>query len=251
MPPKKFTIAHIAHRPSHPLAWDGAVWGGMPSLNIDQFRPEGSAHRPRTRVKLAWTSEGLCGLFEVLDKHVRCTRTHFQAEVYKDSCVEIFIRPKAESGYFNFEFNCGGTLLASYITDPTRTDTGFKAFTRLSTLQGDQVEVFHSMPKIVDPEISKETLWLLGFFIPFALLESFIGPLGDISGQSWRGNVYKCADESSHPHWGAWAPVDALNFHLPQCFGMLDFKQPNVDSGGPAGGHTFAYFEKVGFDQQV
>jgi hypothetical protein len=31
------------------------------------------------------------------------------------------------------------------------------------------------------------------------------------------------AEENSHPHWAAWAPVDEFNFHLPRCFGELRF----------------------------
>jgi len=228
MAPPTATIPHRPHRPPHPLAWNGAYWGNIPFLTMAHFHPKSSAHRPRTRVKLTWTPEGICGLFEVIDNYVRCTRTSFQDDVYKDSCVEFFVQPKARFGYFNFEFNCGGALLASYITDPTRTEGGFVSFARLSPPQGELVEVFPSLPEIVDPEIKDETLWHLGFFIPFALLESFVGPLGQTNRQSWRGNVYKCADESSHPHWGSWAPVDALNFHLPRCFGLFEFAPPPV-----------------------
>lgn len=224
MAPRTFTLPFMPHRPTEPLAWNGASWGGLPFLEIAEFRPEGSGHRPRTRLKLAWTDGGICGLFEVLDRHVRCTRTRFQDPVYKDSCVELFLQPSPDSGYLNFEFNCGGALLASHITDPTRTPDGFKAFTRLSVDQGEMVEVFPSMPPRVDPEITEETLWHLGFFIPFGLIEDFSGPLGAMDGQNWHGNAYKCADDSSHPHWGSWAPVSALNFHLPHCFGVLAFE---------------------------
>ncbi|WP_300671348.1 carbohydrate-binding family 9-like protein [Desulfoluna sp.] len=216
------TIPYLPHRPQHPLDWNGSEWSAVPFLTLPHFRPESSDHRPPTRVKLACTPEGICGLFDVIDRFVRCTRTHFQDEVYKDSCVEFFIQPKADCGYFNFEFNCGGALLASYITDPTRTEKGFEAFSPLSSAQGALVKSFHSLPRVVDPERQMPTPWLLGFFMPFALLESFVGPLGEINRQHWRGNLYKCADASSHPHWGSWAPVDALNFHRPQCFGRLD-----------------------------
>ena len=41
----------------------------------------------------------------------------------------------------------------------------------------------------------------------------------------WRGNAFKCADETSHPHWASWAPIgEALNFHAPGWFGDLDFE---------------------------
>ena len=47
------------------------------------------------------------------------------------------------------------------------------------------------------------------------------GPIGAASGQVWRGNFFKCAEDISHPHWAAWSPVDEFNFHLPRCFGAI------------------------------
>jgi hypothetical protein len=35
--------------------------------------------------------------------------------------------------------------------------------------------------------------------------------------------LYKCADQTSHPHWAAWSAVNTLNFHVPDCFGAVQF----------------------------
>jgi hypothetical protein len=80
------------------------------------------------------------------------------------------------------------------------------------------------MPAVVEPEIIGKQIWFLEFVIPFAVFTKFAGPLGEIAGQMWRGNFYKCGNETSHPHWGAWSPVDELNFHLPGCFGRIRFE---------------------------
>jgi hypothetical protein len=46
-----------------------------------------------------------------------------------------------------------------------------------------------------------------------------------LSGQAWRGNFYKCGDETSHPHWGMWAPIrEGFTFHQPRFFGTLHFE---------------------------
>ena len=72
--------------------------------------------------------------------------------------------------------------------------------------------------------------WRLEYFIPFSLLEKWVGSLGLVLGQQWHANLYKCGDETSHPHWAAWAPVDEFNFHLPRCFGTIQFEDsPPVD----------------------
>ena len=203
--------------------WDGPAWQKVLAMEIANFRKESGIHRPITTAKLLYSPDKIHGLFQVQDRYIRCIRNQFQDEVYKDSCVEFFVQPKAKQGYFNFEFNCGGALRAFYIVDPTRTPSGFKEFTPMSLEDAGRIEIYHSLPEMVDREIVDETIWYVEFSIPFAILEKYVGPLTPVYGQIWRGNLYKCADESSHPHWAAWAPVDGLNFHLPRCFGYLNF----------------------------
>lgn len=131
------------------------------------------------------------GIFRVEDQHVRCVRTGFQSAVYKDSCVEFFVQPKAAKGYFNFEFNCGGALLASYVTDPTRIAGTVSEFTPLAPDDDLQIKRYHSLPKTVEPEMTRQVIWFLKFTIPFAVLEKYIGHLTEVSGHIWRANFYK------------------------------------------------------------
>jgi len=210
-------------RPELMGLWEGPAWHNVPALDVASFRGESSRHRPQTTAKLLYSHDKLHGLFKVRDRYVRCVRNRFQDDVFKDSCVEFFVQPKPERGYFNFEFNCGGGLLATYIVNPTRVKSGFKEFTPLSRDDARQIKIFHSLPAMIDPEIVEETIWFVEFTIPFTLFEKYVGSIMPVAGQVWRGNFYKCADDSSHPHWAAWAPVDELNFHLPRCFGYLNF----------------------------
>ena len=39
-----------------------------------------------------------------------------------------------------------------------------------------------------------------------------------------RGNFYKCGDHTVNPHWGSWAPVDKVDFHVPLLFGDLEIR---------------------------
>jgi hypothetical protein len=204
--------------------WQAPHWAAADVARIAQFRPEGSDHRPESSARLLWETAGMHGIFLVRDRYVRCVRTNYFDEVWKDSCVEFFVQPKADGGYFNFEFNCGGAHLVNYITDETRTATGFKRAEKLTAEIGLQVRVKSTLPPVIDPERPEPTVWALQFFVPFAILENYIGRLGGMHGQSWRGNFFKCADESSHPHWAAWSAVDECNFHLPRCFGSLVFQ---------------------------
>ena len=60
---------------------------------------------------------------------------------------------------------------------------------------------------------------------PFAALEPYAAVARPQRGDRWRGNLYKCADHTSHPHWLTWAPINRPrpDFHVPDQFGILTF----------------------------
>ena len=203
--------------------WSGKIWWDVPLLTLKCFRPEGSDHQPRTECKLLYNRLTLFGIFRVEDRHVRCVHTGFNTDVWKDSCVELFIQPAGSSGYFNFEFNCGGSLLASFVTNPARINGRLLAFTPLSPEDDRQIRRYTSLPAVVEPEIKIPCTWYLEFAIPITILEKYAGPIGDMNGRIWRANVYKCGNETSHPHWASWQPLTLRNFHQPESFGFIEF----------------------------
>jgi hypothetical protein len=174
--------------------------------------------------RLLYKDNWLFGRFRVEDRYVRCAHTGFNDKVYTDSCVEFFVKPRPDRGYFNFEFNCGGAFLISYITDPARTPDGFRKFERLSAELASHIRVYPSMPPVVEPEQETPVTWQLGFAIPLFVLEHYTQEVATGPSQEWTGNFYKCGDKTSHPHWASWNPVRELNFHAPECFGTLVFE---------------------------
>ncbi|MHB8138651.1 MAG: carbohydrate-binding family 9-like protein [Smithellaceae bacterium] len=203
--------------------WDGDFWRQTQPLSISCFRPEGSDHRPQTLCKLLYNQQNIFGIFRVEDQYVRSVHTGFQDDVWKDSCVEFFVQPKEYGGYFNFEFNCGGALLASHVTNPARVDGRLNEFQPLQSSDDRQIRRFFTLARVVEPEIPTPIIWYLEFSVPFAVLEKYAGSLGAVKGQTWRANFYKCGNETSHPHWVSWSPLSARNFHDPASFGLLEF----------------------------
>ncbi|HVM48357.1 MAG TPA: carbohydrate-binding family 9-like protein [Candidatus Acidoferrum sp.] len=220
----RYTVRRAEAPPPLAPNWDDPAWRTAETLELRHFRPESSDHHPRTFARLLHSGSGLHGIFQVHDRHVRCVRTAYFDQVWKDSCVEFFVQPRPDRGYFNLECNCGGAHLCSYITNPERTPDGFKEFTKLPASIGGRIQVRSSLPPRIEPEITEPVVWTLAFYAPFELFEAYVGALEPVSGQAWRANFHKCADESSHPHWGTWAPLEALNFHDPKCFGSLAFE---------------------------
>lgn len=209
---------------SFSLDWDSPFWSAATPLAIDKFYPKGNGHRPKTQVRTVWDATGIFVIFRVEDQYIRCTRTRNHDSVCNDSCVEFFVQPQTDAGYFNFEFNCGGTALASYVLDHSRENGGLKNCRYLQPEEMAQLDIRTTMPKVVAEEIKDPTTWLLACKIPFAILTPYLKLNRPRAGTEWRGNFYKCASDCSHPHWAFWAPIgDVLNFHLPNKFGRLQF----------------------------
>lgn len=219
-----YIVRYSEQEPEMEGRWDGPVWRQAETLEVSHFRPGGSSHRPKTLVRMLYSRWGMGGIFRVEDSYVLCLHNRFMDPVYKDSCVSVALRPGPDKDYFNFEFNCGGTLRASFITIAGDTKNDLTVFMPLSKKDGAAIRVYHSLPSIVDPEISEPTVWILEFFIPFSIIEKFVCTPGNIRGSEWRANLHKCGDGTSHPHWASWVPVTSKSAHLRESFGRIRFE---------------------------
>ena len=199
-------------------------WSGARTLVIENFRPESSDHRPLVTARVLYDDSALYVRFDVHDRFVRCVHTQYGDPVYTDSCVEVFLQPRVPGAYINLEVNCGGTLLSSCIEDPRRAPGGFAKWEPVPEEHASSVAVAGNLPRTVDPEITDRVDWWIEMTVPFAFLARYLKGAPPLPGDRWRANFYKCADDSSHPHWGAWSPVQELNFHRPDDFGTLLFE---------------------------
>ncbi len=173
--------------------WKNSPWNEAEPIEIRHFHPASSSHRPIASAKLLYDERNLYLRFKVDDRYVVSTRLKYQEPVYRDSCVEFFVQPRSHGGYFNFEINCGGTLLLYYIEDPARVDGGFAKYTPVAIEHGRLVRITHSAPAVVYPETSEPMEWQIGCRIPLDVLEAYVGSLGPLADQTWHANFYKCA----------------------------------------------------------
>ena len=228
MPEDNKPVYQVRMAPSRPDldgAWDSGPWRDAETLEVAHFRPEGSDHRPVTQAKVLYDNEGLYVFFRVEDRYVLCTHTEYHGDVFKDACVEFFVQPKPDKSYLNFEINCGGTLLLNYNEGAYRRPDGSMASTHVPWDIASRVDIHPSMPKVVSPERTDPVVWTLAYFVPYSVLEEYVGPIGSPAGQEWRGNFYKCAEDNSHPHAGSWSRVEGkLDFHQPEFFAPVRFE---------------------------
>ena len=225
-----YTVRRAVVPPEHRGAWQGPAWRAAETMRIGAFHPRSSDHHPAVEAALLYDADHLHALFRVQDRYVRSIHTAYDSDTYKDSCVELFVQPAGQPGYFALEVNCGGAFSLRYIEDPTRTADRFAKWARVSPALADTIRVSHSLPEVVDPELTAPVDWFVEVSWPFAVMEAYCGPIRPVAGRRWRGNAFKCADDTSHPHWASWAPIgEALNFHQPGWFGALEFEPSSPD----------------------
>ena len=148
-----------------------------------------------------------------------------------DSCCEFFVSPEAtstaNSPYFNFEVNASGTMLVYFCEPAQDRQTPLPASTWPAIKMASSL--VEQPGTAIMPEITKPTTWLIEYHLPWALFQQYFGHGPPRSGEGWSANFYKCADETSHPHWGAWSstfehPSGRPAFHVPDWFGAICFE---------------------------
>src|SRR3954470_7860076 len=217
-----YRVRRMMDNPTIDADWDKAAWRGVPPVALEYYMGEEPAHQPKVLAKAAYDAHFLYVIWRVEDRFVLARRTKHQQDVYRDSCVELFFTPGGapeERGYFNLETNCAGVkLFGAHIVggkDEKFTAEDFVSVVTASSLKGP-----------IDREIVEPTTWTLEYKIPLGLLEKHARIERPRPGVTWRANFYKCADDSSHPHWLTWSPVANAkpSFHLPKSFGILAFE---------------------------
>jgi hypothetical protein len=217
----RYQLSKLETRPEINAVWDKVPWTGIQSIKLTYYMGDRPEHFPLTEAKIAYDNLAIYVIFRVKDKYVKAVHSNHQDPVYKDSCVEFFFSPdnNSDEGYFNLEMNCGGTMLFHHQTAPRTNQV------HIAEEDIQQIEVASSLPRIVDPEIEEETTWVVEYRIPFSILASYRDFSIPDKGSLWRVNFYKCADDTSHPHWLTWAHIDlpGPDFHQPDFFGYLEF----------------------------
>jgi len=202
--------------------WNKPQWQNIKEIDINNRMGDKPLFTPSVKAKMMYDNENLYLIFHVNDRYVRCRVTDYNGPVYEEPAVEFFFSPDPAfpDRYFNLEINCGGTPLMHY------NDFSAKTHNPLEPEDIYKVEIAHSLPQVVDPEITEPVTWTIEYKIPLAMLEKYSKIIYPKPGISWRANFYKIAEKGTNIHFLTWSVVDNLkpDFHLPRFFGNIKFE---------------------------
>lgn len=217
-----YNVARLNHAMKIDAVWDKQEWKNILPVDISNYMGTIPGFKPEAQAKMMYDDENLYVIFHVKDRYVRCITQEINGPVWEDGAVEFFFAP--DSGkpllYFNLETNCGGTPLMHYNLVPR------KESQVLATDEIMKIEIAHTLPKIIDPEMKDPVTWTLEYRIPIAMLEKYAKLTRPKKGVEWKANFYKIAENSSNPHYITWSVVniEKPDFHRPDFFGKLIFE---------------------------
>lgn len=201
---------HVYHIQTLPAHTDVALinWSSIPVAEVSRFRwLEGYA--PKTTAQMVYVEDyGFVLRMECVEAEPRAVYRRYMDPVYTDSCMEFFADWLGDGRYINMEMNANGALLSCIGKDrhgriPVAELTGGDIFPVSATRGSDR--------------------WSILATVPTDLLAAILGvPAIKVqSGFSFRGNFYKCGDDTAIPHYGMWNPVgtETPDFHRPEYFG--------------------------------
>lgn len=170
-------------------------------------------YRPMVVARMAYSDSAIAVMFDVEEEHTRAVELADNGRVWEDSCVEFFVANPAGEGYFNFEMNVIGTLLAAFRLSR-------ESATHFNSEQLGRVVRF-GLFEHHQIDITEGCRWWVAEVIPFSLLGLESTP------KALRANLYKCGDKLNRPHFMSWSPItlDKPNFHCPEFFGTLIFEE--------------------------
>lgn len=202
--------------------WNKEQWKNIEVIAVSKHMGPTPKFVPTVEAKMTYNDENVFVIFRVQDQFVKSTVTKLNGPVSENSCVEFFFSPDTAQPlwYFNLEINAGGTPLIFHIKKP------WSGYTALNDKDIKSIEIAHSMPAVVNPEIKEHTTWTIEYRIPIAMLKKYANVTPPAPGVTWKGNFYKTGSETSNPNYMTWSYVDhpKPNFHLPEFFGDLIFQ---------------------------
>ena len=184
--------------------------------------PEGYPYCPKMEVALAHAGDRLLVHYRVSERCIRAAAPADGGHVWEDSCCELFLQPVEGGPYYNFECNCGGTLLLAagegrYNRQPATKEL-MQQVDRWSSL-APEAKGGGTLIALDEGDHS----WHMALIIPAVAL--FQSDVATFDGCHMRGNIYKCGDALSVPHFLSLYPISTPqpDFHRPEFFQELRF----------------------------
>lgn len=160
--------------------------------------------------------QGIHLRFTVVEPFLRAKKRKINGEVHKDNCVEFFIALGNDGNYYNFEFNCMGSVKAAY--GKSRLHRKFVPAGLLKPVEDNIVIGMDNGPA------GGAVKWDISVVLPLSVF--CYSQQSSLSGEECTVNFAKCGDGLPKPHFLSWVKLasEKPDFHQPGSFGKVRFE---------------------------
>lgn len=175
-------------------------------------------YKPVVRFGIAHTGRSVCVKYRVEERAVIAEKTETNTQVSEDSCVELFLAPVGDGLYYNFEWNCIGTCLAGVGSERHGREL-------LDPREIEKIRRFSTLGGLPFGERTGRFEWSLIAVVPVFTLHRH--SIADLTGTTATGNLFKCGDHLTTPHYVTWNPIESPgpDYHRPEQFGRILFEE--------------------------
>jgi len=249
-PPRAYVVYRAATPPRIDGRLDDGSWMAAPWTE-DFVDVEGSSSprpRLRTRARMLWDDRYLYIAAELEEPDVWGSVTRRDDVVFRDDDFEVFIDPDGDThDYYELEVNALGTVWDLLLTRPYR-DGG-------RPLDGWDIHGLRLATRVqgtLNRAGDRDRGWTVEMALPWeALREAAPERRAPRPGERWRldfsrvewdvdvraGHYLKRTDAAGRPlpeHNWVWSPQGAVNMHMPERWGFLQFSARVAGSGSEA-----------------
>ena len=207
-------------------AWKGAEWT---EDFIDIVGSTGGEPPLGTRAKLLWDDQHLYVAAELTEPRVAATVRQRDEQLYREQAFELFLDPGGDGkNYLELQINPLNTVCDLAMDKPYR-DKG-------KANVGFDLKGLRSAVRVkgtVNDPADVDEGWTVELAIPWAALKSLAADSGapPRAGERWRVNLARmraaepAAEADAKPRkWiSVWAAQGAVNMHMPERWGSVDF----------------------------
>ncbi len=175
-------------------------------FKITNYPWDENGYRPNTKIRISYDEKAFYVVFTSYEKEVVVLHTKHNTNVYKDSCMELFVQfdPVNDQRYINIEANAKGIV-----------------FNAVTTKRGDYSVIPTS--DIILLNVKSQIFsdrWILTYQIPISYIKKYVPTYQHQVGNIIRANFCKCGDETKYPHYGCFSNIVCENpdFHRPEYF---------------------------------
>ena len=163
---------------------------------------------------LSHFGQGICLTYTVTEAFLNAKKRRINGAVHRDNCVEFFLGFENEKEYYNFEFNCLGSIKGAFGEGRNR-----RKFLPPQLLKPVQDNMGISIENH-----GEQIKWVLTIVLPVSTF--LFHQIKSFSGLTCSANFAKCGDDLPNPHFLSWAKIISVtpNFHQPASFGKLIFE---------------------------